>query len=415
MTSEAASAHPDAEPDAEILAELLDDPVGLTAALCDIPSVSGGEARLADAVHLVLQRIAQTGPALDIRRDGDTIVASTSLGRAERIVVAGHLDTVPIEDNVPSSRRQLDGQDVIWGRGACDMKAGVAMQLVTAAALREPVRDVTWVFYDHEEVAASLNGLGRVTRNHPDWISGDLAILGEPSNAGIEGGCNGTIRVEVATHGVRAHSARAFKGVNAIHKAAPILGRLVEHTTETVTVDGLDYAESLSAVGIRGGVAGNVVPDECVVTVNYRFAPDKSAERAEAWLREFFAGFDVTVTDVSAGARPGLDRPAARAFTAALARVPGLGGEPAAKLGWTDVARFSELGIPALNFGPGDALFAHKADEHVPYDQVRAACTGLLAFLEPGAGGGAGPAAASPAAGWGPCGPAAPGTVSARR
>ncbi|WP_035280765.1 succinyl-diaminopimelate desuccinylase [Brevibacterium album] len=367
-----------ASTDADLLEAALADPAELTARLCDIPSVSGDEARIADAVEELLRRIgAGAGPDLEIVRDGDAVIARTRLGRAERVLIAGHLDTVPIEDNVPSVRRELEGTEVIWGRGACDMKAGVAMQLVTAARLREPVRDVTWVFYDHEEVDASLNGLGRVAAHRPDLLAAELAILGEPSDAGIQGGCNGTMRVDVRTRGVRAHSARAFMGVNAIHAAAPVLAALAEYEAETVAVDGLDYRESLSAVGIRGGVAGNVVPDECVVSVNYRFAPAKSGAEAEAFLRALFADFEVTVTDLSEGARPGLDRPAAQAFVAAL------GVEPAPKLGWTDVARFSALGVPAVNFGPGDPLFAHKADEHVACAEVEAACRDLLAFLEP--------------------------------
>ena len=252
----------------------LSDPAELTGRLCAVESVSGNETALADAVVDVLERIsAGPGPDLEILRDGDTIIARTNLGLDERIVVAGHLDTVPVEDNLPPVRTHMSGEnypddEVIWGRGACDMKAGVAMQLSTAAALTAPNRDVSWVFYDHEEVDASLNGLGRVSRNHPDWLAGDFAILGEPSNASVEGGCNGTIHVDVTTTGVRAHSARAFMGVNAIHAAAEVLTRLAEFETDTVTVDGLDYRESLSAVNIRGGVAGNVVPDECVVSVN---------------------------------------------------------------------------------------------------------------------------------------------------
>src|SRR5699024_10290598 len=266
-----------------------------------------------------------------------------------------------------------------WGRGACDMKAGVAMQLAAAHALRDPSRDVTWVFYDHEEVDASLNGLGLLAENHPDLLDADLAILGAPSNAGIEGRRIGTIRVEGTTSGVRAHSARAFMGVNAIHAAAAILSTLAAHGPQTVTVDGLDYRESLSAVGISGGVAGNVVPDACTVLVNHRFAPSTTGAEAEAHLRALFAGFDVTVVDLSEGARPGLDRPTAQAFADAV------GAPVAPKLGWTDVARFSALGVPALNFGPGDPLFAHRADEHVAAAEVRAASTALLAFLEPSA------------------------------
>ena len=360
----------------------LSDPAELTGRLCAVESVSGNETALADAVVDVLERIsAGPGPALEILRDGDTIIARTNLGLDERIVVAGHLDTVPVEDNLPPVRTHMSGEnypddEVIWGRGACDMKAGVAMQLSTAAALTAPNRDVSWVFYDHEEVDASLNGLGRVSRNHPDWLAGDFAILGEPSNASVEGGCNGTIRVDVTTTGVRAHSARAFMGVNAIHAAAEVLTRLAEFETDTVTVDGLDYRESLSAVNIRGGVAGNVVPDECVVSVNYRFAPSKSAAEAEAFLRELFNGFDVIVTDAAEGARPGLDRAIAQDF------IDTLGLSPAPKLGWTDVSRFSALGVPAVNFGPGNPLYAHKSDEHVRVTEVEQATATLRSYLQ---------------------------------
>ena len=360
----------------------LSDPADLTGRLCAVESVSGNETALADAVVDVLERIsAGPGPDLEILRDGDTIIARTNQGLAERIVVAGHLDTVPVEDNLPPVRTHMSGEnypddEVIWGRGACDMKAGVAMQLSTAAALTAPNRDVSWVFYDHEEVDASLNGLGRVSRNHPDWLAGDFAILGEPSNASVEGGCNGTIRVDVTTTGVRAHSARAFMGVNAIHAAAEVLTRLAEFETDTVTVDGLDYRESLSAVNIHGGVAGNVVPDECVVSVNYRFAPSKSAAEAEAFLRELFTGFDVVVTDAAEGARPGLDRAIAQDF------IDTLGLSPAPKLGWTDVSRFSALGVPAVNFGPGNPLYAHKSDEHVRVTEVEQATATLRSYLQ---------------------------------
>ena len=364
------------------LSSALDDPAELTGRLCAIESVSGNETALADAVVGALETISSgPGPDLEILRDGDTIVARTNLGRAERVVVAGNLDTVPVEQNLPPVRTRMTGPDypsgeVIWGRGAYDMKAGVAMQLVTAAALREPVRDVTWIFYDHEEVDASLNGLGRIARNHPDWLAADFAILGEPSNATVEGGCNGTMRADVTTTGVRAHSARAFMGVNAIHAAAEVLSRLAAHETGSVSVDGLDYQESLSAVNISGGIAGNVVPDECRVSVNYRFAPNKSAAEAEEFLREFFTGFDLVVTDAAEGARPGLDRPIAQEF------IDTLGLSPAPKLGWTDVSRFSSLGVPAVNFGPGNPLFAHKSDEHVSVAEVERATRTLRSYLE---------------------------------
>ena len=340
--------------------DLSADLVDLTRALCDLPSVSGDEKALADAVEQALRAYAH----LEVLRDGDAVVARTTLGRPERVVIAGHLDTVPVADNLPA---RLVG-DELWGRGTVDMKAGVAVQLALAARVAEPTRDVTWVFYDHEEVAADLNGLGRLVERHPDWLTADFAVLGEPSNGGIEGGCNGTLRAEVRLHGRAAHSARPWTGDNAIHKAAEVLRRLAEYEPCTIEVDGLAYLESLNAVLVSGGVATNVIPDECVVTVNYRFAPSASPEQAADHVRQVFAGYEVVVTDAAPGARPGLDAPAAAQFAGVVLALTG--GAPAAKLGWTDVARFAELGVPAVNFGPGDPLLAHADDERVPLAEI---------------------------------------------
>lgn len=357
--------------------DLTGDLVALTRALCDTPSVSGDERVLADAVEAALRPYDH----LEVLRDGNAVVARTHLGHGERVVVAGHLDTVPIADNLPTELRPGPdgGPDELWGRGTVDMKAGVAVQLALAARVRVPTRDVTWVFYDQEEVEARRNGLGRLVRTHPDWVRADFAVLCEPTRAAIEGGCNGTLRVEVRTRGVAAHSGRAWLGVNAVHAAAEVLARLVEYRPRTVEVDGLSYREGLNAVGIRGGVAGNVIPDECVVTVNYRFAPELTPAQAEAHVREVFDGFEVTVTDVSPGARPGLDHPAAASFADAVAGLTGRA--PVAKEGWTDVARFAELGVPAVNFGPGDPSLAHADDERCPVDQISACLAGLEAWL----------------------------------
>ncbi|HEX7536339.1 MAG TPA: succinyl-diaminopimelate desuccinylase [Dermatophilaceae bacterium] len=345
------------------------DVVTLTAALCDIESVSGDEGPLADAVEAVLRPLRH----LQVTRDRNAVIARTTLGRSERVVLAGHLDTVPLTDppNLPTRR---EGDDLV-GRGTCDMKGGVAVALRCAAALSEPVRDVTYVFYDCEEIEDTRNGLARVGRNSPELLQADFAVLLEPTDGVIEGGCNGTLRVEVTARGKAAHSARPWNGHNAIHEANTILGRLVAYGPETIAVDGLDYRESLSAVGIRGGTAGNVIPDECVVTVNYRFAPDKSAAQALAHVCELFDGYAVKVTDSAAGARPGLNLPAAGAFVEAL-------GVPVrAKEGWTDVARFSALSIPAVNFGPGNPNWAHHDQEHCPVHQLVDAEAALRRWL----------------------------------
>ena len=347
------------------------DVVELTRVICDIESVSGNETALADAIEAALSGFAH----LEVLRDGDAIVARTNLGRGKRVVIAGHIDTVPVADNLPVKFLQFEREQVLWGRGTVDMKAGVAVQLKLAATITEPNVDVTWVFYDHEEVEASLNGLGRIARTRPELLEAQFAVLCEPSSAQVEGGCNGTMRVDVRTSGVKAHSARPWMGENAIHKAAEVLTRLANNEPAEVEVDGLVYRESLNAVLIGGGIATNVIPDESVITVNYRFAPSKSAADAEAYLREFFAGFELDVIDSAEGARPGLDLPEAAAFVAAT------GGTPKPKYGWTDVARFSALGIPAVNFGPGDPNKAHADDENVPVSQIYACESALRAWL----------------------------------
>ncbi len=358
--------------------------VDLTRQLCDIESVSGDEKTIAEAIEAALAGAAQ----LELFRDGDAIVARTALGRDRRVVIAGHLDTVSVNGNLPSSFGDSSGPssnpsrasgtagEYLWGRGTVDMKAGVAVQLKLAAELIEPRVDVTWIWYDHEEVSADLNGLGRLARVRPDLLEGDFAILGEPTNAVVEGGCNGNLRVEVRAFGTRAHSARAWVGHNAIHDLAPVLATLAGYQPAEVEVDGLVYREGLNAVGISGGVAGNVIPDEAMVHVNYRFAPSRSGAEAVAHLRELFRGYDVTVVDLAEGARPGLDAPLAREFVAAV------GGVALPKYGWTDVARFSALGVPAVNYGPGDPLLAHADDERVPVAQIARCEQGLRAWLD---------------------------------
>ncbi|WP_233140238.1 MULTISPECIES: succinyl-diaminopimelate desuccinylase [unclassified Cellulosimicrobium] len=357
--------------------DLRGDLVALFRAVCDVPSVSGDERALADAVEAALRTVAH----LEVVRDGDTVVARTALGRERRVVVAGHLDTVPltVPPNLPTRVVGEGAHAEVWGRGTVDMKGGVAVALALAAELDAPAQDVTWVFYDNEEVAADLNGLGRLARNRPDLLEADFAVLGEPTSAGLEGGCNGTLRAEVRVPGVAAHSARSWTGTNAIHAAHEVLDRLAAYVPQEIEVDGLVYREGMNAVGITGGIAGNVVPDECVVTVNFRFAPSRSVAEAEQHVRDLFTGFAVTLTDAAPGARPGLDDPLAADFAAAVLGVTG--GAPAPKYGWTDVARFAELGVPAVNFGPGDPLLAHKDDERCPVGQLALCRDALRAWL----------------------------------
>ncbi|MDQ1632492.1 MAG: succinyl-diaminopimelate desuccinylase [Frankiaceae bacterium] len=349
----------------------LTDPVSLTEQLVALPSVSGDEQLIADTVEQALESL----DGLRIERDGDALVARTELGLPTRVLLAGHLDTVPIADNVPGSR--ADGR--LFGCGTTDMKSGVAVMLVAAAAAlaspQGPAHDLTLVCYDQEEVEEVRNGLRRLAAADPARLGADLAILLEPTDGTIEAGCQGTCRAEVTVPGRRAHSARSWLGENAIHAAGPLLERLRTYEPRSVTLDGCTYREGLSAVRISGGVAGNVIPDACTVTINFRFAPDRSEDEAHAHVREVVTPLEAVFVDSAPGALPGLSAPAAADF------VRTIGQEPRAKYGWTDVSRFAALGIPAVNFGPGDPNLAHTREESVDIEKIRVATAQLTRFL----------------------------------
>jgi succinyl-diaminopimelate desuccinylase len=361
-------------PDLDLSADVLT----LTRALVDAPSVSGDEADLADAVEAALRALG----GLEVERVGNSVLARTNLDLPTRIVLAGHLDTVPIAGNVPS--RLDEGTGRLYGCGTSDMKAGDAVMLRLAGrfgvAGARPAHDLTFVFYDNEEVESVKNGLGRVARERRGWLYGDLAVLMEPTDGEIEGGCQGTLRARLDVKGRRAHSARSWLGINAIHGLTGALEALAAYRPREVEIDGLTFREGLNAVAIDGGVAGNVIPDEASLTVNFRYAPDRDEDAAETHVRSVFAeaiaaGASLTVTDNAGGALPGLGEPAAAAFLAAVGR------PPRAKLGWTDVARFAAFGIPAVNYGPGDPQLAHTREEHVLVDRLQPAEDALVAYL----------------------------------
>lgn len=341
--------------------------VELTRALVDTPSESGDEQLLADLVEAALVPLGH----LEVMRLGNTLIARTNLGHDERVILGGHLDTVPANDNLPS---RCEG-DRLYGLGACDMKGGVAVSLKLAQELTSPSRDITYLYYECEEVDSARNGLAKVAHSNPELLAGNFAILMEPSNAGIEAGCQGSLRFELAVPGQRAHSARSWMGSNAIHHAAPILNLLDDYQPRVVEIDGLEYLEGLNAVGISGGVAGNVIPDATTVTINYRYAPSRSADEAVDYVTELFADYELTVVDNAGGALPGLSEPAAQEFAAQVTEAP----RP--KYGWTDVSRFNDLGIPAVNFGPGDPSMAHHKDEFVEVTQLDSVYSALKSWL----------------------------------
>ena len=359
---------------------LFDDPVALTAALIDIESPSHHEAEIADAIEAALRTLA----GVEVIRSGNTVVARTHFGRPQRVVLAGHIDTVPLAGNTPHRfERGAGGEELLFGCGSVDMKSGLACYLSVFAMLASRggqacAFDMTLIAYEGEEVAARYNGLAHLERDRPELLAGDLALLGEPSGGVIEAGCQGTIRVFVDAHGTRAHSARSWLGENAAHQLAPVLTRVAEYQPRTVTIAGCEYREGLNVVGMEGFVATNTIPDHARLVVNFRFAPDRSVEEAKVHLEEVLAlagPLELTYDDVAPGALPGLDDPVAADLVRAV------GGNFRAKFGWTDVARFSSLGVPAVNFGPGDPGFAHKQDEQCPVSQIRSVHAQLLQYL----------------------------------
>lgn len=347
--------------------------LGLATALVSIPSVSHHESTLADAAEAALRLC----PWLDVERVGDNLVARTDLGRSQRLILAGHLDTVPPAGG--NDEPHVDG-DVLYGVGAADMKGGLATFLHLAGSVPEPTVDVTWCFYVCEEVERRFNGLQAIWAERPDLLAGDVAILGEPTGGVVEAGCQGTLRVRIELAGVRAHPARPYTGRNAVHRLAPLLSAIAGYRGRRPVLDGCEYAEQLQSVSVEGGVAGNVVPDRAVLVVNHRFAPDRSAGQAEEAVRELLEPFlepddSWELTDAAEGAPPSLDHP----LLADLVRASG--GQPNAKVGWTDVATFWSHGIPAANFGPADPLLAHTQGEHVSGAELEKAASILEALL----------------------------------
>jgi succinyl-diaminopimelate desuccinylase len=352
----------------------MSDLLAATRNLMAVPSPSWGEAALADVVEGALRGCDW----LDVARIGDNVVARTAAGHDQRLILAGHLDTVPANGN---QEPKLEG-DTVWGLGASDMKGGLAVMLDLATTVRQPAVDLTWCFYAREEIGRADSGLLELWQQRPDLLAGDAAILGEPTGALVEAGCQGTMRVRVTLRGVRAHTARPFTGRNAIHRLVLVLQRVADWPGREVVLDGCTYAEQLQAVAVEGGVAANVVPDEAKVTLNHRYAPDRDAEQAGAFLLELMHGTwepadgdTWEVLDAGDGAPPSLGHPLLGAL------VEKSGAPPKAKVGWTDVASFWEHGVPAANFGPGDPLLAHHPDERVSAEQLERARSTLTSLI----------------------------------
>lgn len=342
-----------------------------TARLVSEPSVSRAETALADLVEAELRGHRW----LEVFRIGDNVIGRTRWGRPVRLVLAGHLDTVPPAGNAAA---RCQG-DILQGVGSADMKGGLAVMLALAS-LAQTSCDCTYVFYAREEIARSESGLLEIQTAAPDLLVADAAVLLEPTSSAVEAGCQGVVKARVNVRGKAAHVARPWVGDNAIHRLGPILAQVAEFGDRRPVVEGCEYRESFQAVEVTGGRAANVVPDEASLLVVYRFAPDKDEAAAfgvlETHLQPSLGDADwLELVDGAPAAPPALRHPLLEALVAATGR------PPAAKLGWTDVAFFAERGVPAANFGPGDSLLAHSPDEQIERADLDAAYVALATLL----------------------------------
>jgi succinyl-diaminopimelate desuccinylase len=326
-----------------------------TLELIDVPSESRQEAAAMELVRTLL-------PGEPLYDDGDAIVWGDA---ATPVVLAGHLDTVPAQENIPG--RLDDG--AVHGLGASDMKGGVAVMLELARA-GAPGR---YVFFTREEVAVEESPLPAVFASGA-LADAELAVVLEPTDAILHAGCLGNLQAEIVFHGESAHSARPWTGRNAIHALAEGLAPLARLEPLEVELDGLVYREVVSAVRVEGGIAQNVVPARAVAELNFRFAPGRSREDAEARLRELLPAGELHVLHNSPSALPALGNPL-------VERLRELVPDVAPKQAWTPVAQFAEQGIDAINYGPGATAYAHRQDEQIPIANLHSVYDTLARFL----------------------------------
>ncbi len=334
------------------------------------PSVSRAEARLATEIETTLRPVVH----LHVDRVGDNVVAATR-GTGPRVLVAGHLDTVPGD----LSRVHWDREE-LTGLGAVDMKGSLAVMVELALETPPPGVDLTWVFYAREEVTRAESGLLELAALRPDLLVADVAVVGEPTGGVVEAGCQGSLRARVTLRGVAAHTARPYRGENAIHRLGAVVARVAAYEPRVVAIDGVDFTEQLQVVTVAGGIAANVVPDEATCVINHRFAPDRDIASASAWLHAYLEDVledrdELAIEDAAPAASPRLDDPRLANLVAMS------GGVVRAKVGWTDVATLNELGVPAANLGAGDPELAHHPDERVTRRELDDYATTLRAWL----------------------------------
>jgi succinyl-diaminopimelate desuccinylase len=326
--------------------------------LVDIPSESRDEARLAAHALSVLR-----DGGVEARDGGDACILAGVTGRDDRplVLLAGHLDTVPPQGNRPGAR----DADAVHGLGAADMKGALAVMLELALARPAATVDLGYVLFPREELPFGESSLTPLLEREPGLREADLVVVMEPTANAIHAGCLGNVNATWTFHGRSGHSARPWLADNAIHRAAEGIRAVAQVEPIPHDFDGLRFTEVVSVTRIAGGIAGNVIPGQAVATVNYRYAPGRSATDAEAWLRELCEPYGTLVIEGNAPSAPvAVGNPLVQRLIAT--------GDLAveAKQAWTPVAEFAAAGVDAVNFGPGDPAQAHAREEHVRIDAL---------------------------------------------
>lgn len=347
----------------------------LTKDLIQINSVSGNEKQLVDKLENHLKSFSH----LKLTRISNTLVAECKKPETAQIILAGHVDTVPPASN---ETVKIVG-NTLYGLGACDMKGGIAVMIKLAESAKDFNVSTRFIFYESEEVEINKNGLQLLSRRQPELLKADGAILLEPTNSQLELGCQGVLLFNIQVKGVKAHAARPWKGVNSITRAPKIIESVKSFPKKKVMLEGVCYKESLEPVKFNSGSATNVIPDLAEITLSYRFAPDKSADIAQAEIFSHFKhvldnslGDNIVILEARNGAYPASKSGIFKQLFELTSN------KVSAKLGWTDVAFFSENQTVAVNFGPGDPQLAHSPDEKLEKGELEQSYKILTQFLK---------------------------------
>ena len=334
--------------------------------LINISSVTGDEILILDFIEEFLSKNNFSGEL--IRNDGGVIAIPKN--SSQKIALVGHVDTVPLSK---TQKLKFDDIDLISGRGSVDMKGGISIIL---HSLVEENQDIIGVFYTAEEGPYEMNGLGDLMPTILSNKNLEFSIILEPTNCEIELGCLGTLNANIKLKGIAAHSARPWVGENPIYKIGDISKKVSDNEITLLDIEGLEFKQVLSITKVSSGIANNVIPDEAILNINFRFSPEMTNDDAQNFINNMFSEFgEIEITSSSEGAMPNIENSNIKNF------ISSTGLSPNPKQAWTDIARFYSHGIASVNFGPGDPLLAHTADEHVSKKQLLESYELLMNFL----------------------------------